>query len=131
MTKGITDLVREARGVIREIKAAELQQWRSTRPDLLVVDVREINEYEAGHIPAALHVPRGLLEGAADPGFKHRVQPLCEAYSRPVVLYCQTGGRSALATRTLQEMGFTEVASLVGGFEVWEADDHDVASGTL
>ena len=90
--------------------------------DVLIVDVREPQEFAQGHIPGALNVPRGTLEGAADQGYKHRVQTLCDAQTRDVVLYCATGGRSAMAAKTLQEMGFTRATSLAGGIEMWAAE---------
>ncbi|HET9123087.1 MAG TPA: rhodanese-like domain-containing protein [Acidiferrobacteraceae bacterium] len=127
--KNLKDFVREARSHIQEISAAELEQRLAGEPELLVVDVREINEYRAGHIPGALLVPRGILEGAADPDYPHRIEALCQARTRPVVLYCKTGGRSALATYTLTQMGFAQVASLMGGFELWESDDRPVETG--
>lgn len=120
MGLGILDLVREARSRIREVSVDTLASHGTE--GVLLVDVREPSEYAAGHLPGALNVPRGLLEGAADPTFKHRVAPLCESQERPVVLYCQTGGRSALAADTLQRMGFVDVASLAGGFSLWESE---------
>ena len=128
-TKGIKDFVREARAQIREIRASELDAWRAAHPELLLIDVREPAEYGAGHIPQALPVPRGVLEGAADPEYPHRVEILCQARTQPVVVYCQTGGRSALAAHTLQQMGFAQVASLMGGFELWKSDDRPVETG--
>lgn len=126
--KGVGDFVAEARARIREIDPETLASWRTTEPDLLVVDVREPDEYATAHIPGAILIPRGTLEGAADPGYRHRVAPLCQARDRPVVLYCQTGGRSALAADTLRQMGFLKVASLAGGLDLWESEDYPIAS---
>jgi len=122
--KTLADYIREARERIREIGPDDLDEMTDSRRDLLVVDVREADEYAAGHLPAAVHIPRGMLEGAADPNNKHRMQILYSARSRPVVVYCETGARSALAARTLQEMGFGEVYNLAGGTEMWEAEDY-------
>lgn len=121
--KTLADYIREARARIRELTADELEEMIDEREDLLLVDVREHDEYQAGHIPKALLVPRGMLEGAADPNNKHRLEALYSARQRPVVVYCETGARSAMAADTLQEMGFEEVYNLAGGTEIWEAED--------
>ncbi len=126
MAKKLGDFVAQARARIQEVSADELEVMIGERDELLIVDVREHWEYEAGHLPEALLVPRGTLEGAADPNYKHRDHVLCQAYERPIVLYCQTGGRSAMATVTLNEMGFREVYNLAGGIEIWEAEDYPV-----
>lgn len=122
MTKRLADFVAEARQRIHEIDASELDEMIENHEDLLIVDVREADEFEKGHIPGALNVPRGLLEGAADPNYKHRVDTLCDARERPVVLYCQTGGRSAMAADTLTQMGFAKAWNLAGGIELWDAE---------
>lgn len=126
MPKKLGDFVAEARARIQEVSADELDEMISARDDLLIVDVREAWEYATAHLPAARLVPRGTLEGAADPHYKHRDPVLCQAYARPIVLYCQTGGRSAMAVATLNEMGFHEVYNLAGGIEIWEAEDYPV-----
>ena len=126
MAKTLGEFIAEARRQIQEIDADSLEDWTRGRDDLLLVDVREPEEFQVGHLPGAILVPRGTLEAAADPGTKHRHPLLCDARCRPVVLYCASGGRSALAARTLQEMGFEEVYSLAGGMDVWEAEGFPV-----
>jgi rhodanese-related sulfurtransferase len=78
------------------------------------LDVREPQEFAAGHIPGAINVARGVLEFRIDsvPEFK-------DARSERFVVYCQSGGRSALAVQTLQQLGFAEALSLAGGFKAW------------
>jgi rhodanese-related sulfurtransferase len=71
-------------------------------------------------------VPRGLLEAAADLSYAKRVQSLVDARDRPVVLYCATGGRSAMAAFTLKLMGFKNVYSLAGGIVQWSAENRPV-----
>lgn len=85
----------------------------------LFVDLRELHELEvAGRIPGAVHVPRGTLEFRVDPrsGF------FLDAFStgRPLVVFCQLAARSALATVTLLDMGFTGVSHIAGGFAAWK-----------
>ena len=77
-----------------------------------LVDVREAGEWAEGHLPGAVHVPRGHLESRIESFVPDRAQPL--------VLYCATGNRSAFAARTLRELGYEEVASLAGGFVDWK-----------
>lgn len=119
--KTLGDFVREARSRVREWDAETAYDNLQERP-VLVVDVREPDEYAQGHIEGALNIPRGLLEGAADPGYKHRHPKLCQARNEAILLYCQSGGRSALAADTLQQMGFGHVYNLAGGIECWEAE---------
>ena len=78
----------------------------------VAVDVRERDEWEEGHIPGALHIPRGFLES--------RVEQTVADRQRPVVLYCASGNRSAFATKTLEELGYDRVYSLAGGFTEWK-----------
>jgi rhodanese-related sulfurtransferase len=84
----------------------------------LLVDVRDQAERERdGAIPDSAHVSRGLLEFKADPE-----SPMYDQALRPdrrIILYCGTGGRSALAAKTLHDMGYTDVASLAGGYSAW------------
>lgn len=127
MHKTLTDFVREARQKIKETPLGPAHE-QIEKGDVLVIDVREPDEYSKGHIPGAINIPRGTLEGAADPSYKHRVPALCDARDREILLYCQSGGRSAMAAATLQEMGFTRVRSLAGGWEVWEGDDLPIES---
>lgn len=128
MAKSLTDFVREAKQKIQEWTLG-LAHEKVERGEVLVVDVREPDEYAKGHIPGAINVPRGTIEGAADPNFKYRVEALCNARDKKLLLYCQSGGRSAMAAATLQEMGFEHVHSLAGGWDVWEGDDLPVEKG--
>lgn len=121
MAKGFSDFVREARARIQELRAEELDDMIENHDDLLILDVREPQEYAAGHIPGALNVPRGLLEVAADPQSKGRVETLATAQDRTVVTYCASGGRSAMAADTLKQMGFDKTYSLAGGIATWTA----------
>jgi rhodanese-related sulfurtransferase len=113
------DFIKAAKARISEISPQQLQQMLASDDDLLLVDVRESSEHEQGHIKGALLVPRGILEAAADPAYPKHHDELSAARERPVVLYCATGGRSALAADTLRLMGFTNVFSLDGGFVRW------------
>lgn len=115
----LMDFVKAAKAEIKEIDGAQLDALRKEKSDVLLLDVREPAEYEQGHLDGALLVPRGILESAADLTFPKHVQTLADARERPVVLYCASGGRSAMATVTLKLMGFKEVYNLAGGVMQW------------
>lgn len=112
-------LVDEARVAVPEVTATETYQ-RLQRGELAVlVDVREPAEWEKGHAPDAVHVPRGLLEWMADGTYAGHEPRLAGCAGGAVVVMCASGGRSLLAARTLREMGFRDVSSLAGGFADW------------
>jgi rhodanese-related sulfurtransferase len=118
----LMDFVKAAKSRISEVSPAELQGMLESVDDLLLVDVRESSEHEQGHIRGALLVPRGILEAAADPTYTKHLPELSSARDRTLVLYCATGGRSALAADTLRLMGFRHVSSLDGGYVRWEQE---------
>ena len=126
MAKTLMDFVGEARARVKHVSSDQLVDMMDDSKDLLIVDVREESEYAAGHIPGALLVPRGTLEGAADKNYPKRDPILCDARDRRLVLYCASGGRSAMAADTLNQMGFGEVYNLAGGWDNWVADDNPV-----
>ncbi len=115
--RGFKVLLAEANAVIETISVQDLP-YHLDDPQVVLVDVREIDERESeGIIPGSLHVPRGLLEFQADPE-----SPAYNTALKPegrVILYCGTGGRSALAGKTLRDMGYSDVASLAGGYAAW------------
>ena len=85
--------------------------------DALFVDVRERAEQSAGAIAGAVAAPRGFLEFVADPASPMHNPALSSG--KRLIVYCASGGRSALAAKTLQDMGYAEVANLTGGFQAW------------
>ncbi len=104
------ELLQRVKAEIEEI-GAEVARRRAD-DGAVVIDVRERDEWEEGHIPRALHIPRGFLES--------RVETAVPDRTRPVVLYCASGNRSAFAAKALEELGYENVASLVGGFTDWK-----------
>lgn len=112
-------LVAEGRSRIREINVAELDQHRAS--DTVLIDVREPDEFAAGHIPGSLNIPRGVLEAEVSPvpEMGGETAAVLADKDRPLCLYCRTGGRSALAADVLQKMGFSGVVSLAGGYAAW------------
>ena len=120
MGRTLADLVREALRVVREISPDEARALLDApeRGGWHFVDVRELDEWEEGHIPGARHLPRGFLEVRADLEH-HKRDPWLADRSRKLLLYCGGGNRSALAAQTLLAMGFSEVVSLAEGFSGW------------
>ena len=112
-----TDLVEEARARIREIAAADVKAMIERGDRVVCLDVREPNEWNLGHLPNAVHLPRGNIES--------RIEGLVPRNAK-IVIYCARANRSALAADTLQVMGYTDVASLAGGWADWMAVDGPV-----
>ncbi|MAS41574.1 MAG: rhodanese [Rhodobacteraceae bacterium] len=116
MTKTLKDLMAEAETAAPRITPAEARAMIETE-GALVVDVRDPAEVAAsGKVPGAVNVPRAMLEFRADPDSPAHAEGF--ERSRPVIVYCASGGRSALAGRTLGELGFETVRNL-GGFKDW------------
>jgi sulfur-carrier protein adenylyltransferase/sulfurtransferase len=103
------ELIRRVKSGIREVSVEEAKA-RAERAVLL--DVREADEWSQGHVPGALFIPRGFLE--------QRIEEKVPDKSQPVITYCAGGTRSALAARTLDELGYRDVSSMAGGFGKWK-----------
>ena len=113
------DLVVHAKALTRELP---VDQVAVVMQDVdVVIDVREADEYAAGHIPGALHASRGMLE------FKLSASPELSRRDLKVVLYCKTSGRAALAAASMKDMGYLNVTSIAGGFDAWVAAGKPVA----
>ena len=104
------DLVIEAKGQIKEVSTTEGQTLLGKR---IVIDVREYDEFAAGHLPGAINIPRGVLE------FKIGMVPECANKDAAFLLYCRTSGRAALSAVQLQKIGYRDIVSMAGGFELW------------
>jgi adenylyltransferase/sulfurtransferase len=111
------ELLQQTRSEISEIDATQARE-RIESGEPVVVDVREQDEWDEGHIAGAVHVPRGHLES--------RIERLAPDTSRPVVVYCSAGNRSAFAAKTLSELGYEDVVSLAGGFTDWKRNGFPV-----
>ncbi len=102
-------LVDEAKQNIEEIDVSRLKKMRSEQKNLLIVDIREKVEWDAGHLEGAEHISRGILEWQIE-------QKVPDTHTH-IVLYCGGGNRSALSAESLQKMGYRSVYSLVGGYK--------------
>jgi sulfur-carrier protein adenylyltransferase/sulfurtransferase len=111
MSPSGAEVIRQIKQQIQEVDPAEVSEHLGN--GVTLVDVRESEEWDRGHIPGAVHVPRGYLESRIDGAVADR--------DAPVVLYCASGQRSALAAHTLTELlGFTNVRSMTGGITLWK-----------
>jgi rhodanese-related sulfurtransferase len=111
------DLINEAKQRITEVTPQQVRDMRGRGEEATYLDVREPNEWNLGHLPGAIHIPRGQLET--------KIEAIVPRQRR-VVVYCAAGNRSALAADTLQQMGYANVVSLVGGFSGWAQSGGDV-----
>ncbi|RKG79455.1 molybdopterin-synthase adenylyltransferase MoeB [Corallococcus terminator] len=110
MAPSFRDLLSEVKKEIREVSHEHVRQLLDSRAPVKLIDVRESDEYAGGRLPGAVHIPRGYLE--------LRIEEQA-GRDEEVVLYCAGGTRSALAARTLRELGYTRVSSLAGGYNRW------------
>jgi phage shock protein E len=104
-------IVADAKSRIREVSATEAAEMQ--RSGAKLIDVRERDDFEKEHAEGAVHLSRGVLE--------LKVEQLASDTDAPIVCYCGGGSRSALAAESLQRMGYTNVASLAGGYKAWKS----------
>jgi len=110
------EMLAEAKAAVREIDPAQAEQ-ELTADKAVVLDVREPDEYEQGALAGAVHIPRGTLETSVEGRIPDK--------SSHLVIYCAAGVRSAFAAKTLQELGYTDVASVIGGFNRWKDEGRE------
>lgn len=110
------DLLASTKSEIREVTTAQAEELRSVE-GVVTLDVREPDEYEQGALPGAVHIPRGTLETT--------IEMQIPAHDTPLVVYCAGGTRSAFAAKTLAELGYTDVVSVIGGFNRWKDEDRE------
>src|ERR687894_2472441 len=114
------ELIRQVKERIEEVDPREVHDVVEAGPNgTVIVDVREQHEFEEAHLPGAKHVPRGHLES--------RIETAAPDKSKRVILYCQSGNRSALAAHTMQDLlGYEDVASRTGGITLWKDRGYEV-----
>src|SRR5215207_5661668 len=104
--------LKEIKSSIRETDATSVRTLLETPDHPAIIDVREQDEYVQGYIPGATWIPRGFLE--------QKIEDTVTDRNAPIILYCAGGNRSALAARSLGELGYTNVQSMAGGFTAWK-----------
>ena len=112
MTKTYRDLLAEARERVREVTPAEAEQAAAS--GTVLIDCREDSEWEQGHVRGARHLSKSYIE--------QDIEALVPDRAAPVVVYCAGGIRSLFASQTLADMGYTDVASMSGGFQAWKSE---------
>ena len=113
------ELLSATKAEIREVDTAEADELR-TRPGTVLLDVREIEEYEQGAVPGSIHITRGHLES--------KVEGRVPDKDTPLLVLCAGGTRSAFAAKTLEQLGYTDVVSVAGGFNRWKDEGRDWAT---
>ncbi len=124
MSPSGADLIRQVKSRIDEVDPGAVHErlhaadgnGNGAAPNL--IDVRETEEFESGHLPGARHVPRGYLES--------RIEGTVPDRETPVVLYCASGNRSALAAETMAQLGYSNVESMTGGITLWKDRGYEV-----
>lgn len=114
-------LVAEIKPSIKEISIEDFLQKQKRGDKFVLLDVREDHEWQAGHLPGAVHLGRGILE--------RDIEKLYPDYASELVLYCGGGYRSALAADSLQRMGYQNILSMAGGFRGWKEKGLPITSG--
>ncbi len=127
--KNFIEMVRGCLSDVREIMPWDLEERSQENPDLLIVDVREPQEFEAMHIAGSINVPRGILESACEWDYEETVPELVQAREREVVVVCRSGYRSVLAAHSMQVLGYRDVVSLQTGLRGWKDYDQPLEDG--
>ena len=122
-SEGFLKLVNDAKTRIKEVTVAETQQRMASNPQTRLIDVREDNEWEAAHAAGAKHLGKGIIE--------RDIEETVPDKSTEVILYCGGGFRSALAADVLQQMGYTNVYSMAGGWKAWKDSGAPVEEGAV
>jgi len=115
---GFSKIVDDARARIREVTIADVKAMLDRGERFHLIDVREESEWANGHLPRAIHLGKGIIE--------RDIETAIPDTAAPIILYCGGGFRSALAADNLQEMGYTNVASMDGGWREWNAAGHPI-----
>jgi rhodanese-related sulfurtransferase len=111
-SEGFLKLVNESKSRIREVTVADTQARMAANPGTKLIDVREDNEWDASHAAGSIHLGKGIIE--------RDIETTVPDKSSELILYCGGGYRSALAADVLQQMGYTNVFSMAGGWKAWK-----------
>jgi rhodanese-related sulfurtransferase len=117
-SEGFLKLVNDAKTRIREVTVAETQKRLKINSKAKLIDVREDNEWQAGHAAGAEHLGKGIIE--------RDIEEKVPQKSTELILYCGGGFRSALVADVLQQMGYTNVFSMAGGWKAWKESGSEI-----
>ncbi len=125
---GYQKLVAQALTTVSEVFPWDLEEEIKHNSGLILLDIREQDEFDMMHIKHSIHVPRGILEGACVWNHNDTVPTLVQARDQNIVVICRSGSRSALAALTMQQMGFTKMRSLKMGIKGWNDNDFEMVN---
>ena len=117
----VTQKIQAAQKQVKTIGLEEYRKVVESPGEALIIDVREPQEFAAGHVPGAVNIPRGLVEFQI---WKQVGFPAKPDTNRPVYLQCQNGNRASLAAQSLAELGFTNTTAVVMNFDEWQQAGH-------
>ena len=117
--KKYTDLIQDILPEIEEMFPWDLEELLDNKEPLILLDIREADEFNAARIENSINVPRGILEGALDWGYDDTVPKLAAGRDKTIIVICRSGNRSALAAYTMKQMGFSRAISLKTGLRGW------------
>ncbi|MBK9113570.1 MAG: rhodanese-like domain-containing protein [Nitrospira sp.] len=117
----VTQKIQAAQKQVKTIGLEEYRKVVESPGEALIIDVREPQEFAAGHVPGAVNIPRGLVEFRI---WKQVGFPANPDTNRPVYLQCQNGNRASLAAQSLAELGFTNTTAVVMSFDEWQQAGH-------
>ena len=120
-SEGFLEIVNDAKTRIKEVTVADTRDRLATDSSVRLIDVREDDEWRAGHATGAVHLGKGIIE--------RDIEAAAPDKATELILYCGGGYRSALAADVLQEMGYTNVWSMAGGWKAWKDSGAPVEVG--
>jgi rhodanese-related sulfurtransferase len=120
-SEGFLRLVNEAKTRIREVSVTDTQERLADNNSAMLIDVREDTEWTAAHAKGAIHLGKGIIE--------RDIEATVPDKATEVILYCGGGYRSALAADVLQDMGYTNVFSMAGGWKAWQESGAEIEGG--
>jgi rhodanese-related sulfurtransferase len=111
-------IVQEAKAAINEVSIDEVKKMMENREEIILLDVRDREEYETGHLPGAINISRGSLD--------FKVHLIIPDKNRKIIVYCGLDLRSPLATKSLNDLGYKKAVNMIGGLKVWEEAGYPV-----
>lgn len=122
MARTVGQMIQAAKAAVPAIAVSDVQRRMVDEPDLIVIDVRDSSVSRAESIPGVVNIGYGDLLFAADSEVPEAWQdPRLQDRARPLIVHCDEGPLSAIAAKTLQDMGFSDVSYMEGGIEGWKA----------
>jgi len=111
-------LVREAKDAINEVSIDEVKRMIDNKEDIILLDVRDSEEYGTGHIPGAINISRGSLD--------FKVHLIIPDKNTKIIVYCGLDLRSPLATKSLNDLGYKKAVNMIGGLKAWKEAGYPV-----